>query len=233
MAQIPEEKRAVMERARFVVRQRPATALAMTLVLGLLFGAGSFGVLAAQGIGGAEEGMELTRDGKADRVDDAERNDEADDTSKDETGSRETVVVDVSGAVASPAVVELEEGSRVQDAIEAAGGLAADADISALNRAAVCADGQKVYVPRQGEAVPVGEGSSTQTTGADAGSALVNINSADEVALDGLPGVGPSTAQAIIEDREANGAFSSIEDLMRVSGIGEKKFEKLKNDICV
>ena len=139
-----------------------------------------------------------------------------------------SVVVDVSGAVRNPTVATLPEGSRVYEAIEAAGGLADDADLSALNRAAVLEDGEKVYVPAASQEPEGGSGepsSSREPT-------LVNINLADVDELDTLPGIGPATAQAIVDDRAANGRFASPEDLMRVSGIGEKKFEKLATLIC-
>ncbi len=145
-------------------------------------------------------------------------------------------MVDVSGAVVAPAVVSLAAGARVQDAIDAAGGLTADADLTAINRAAPLVDGQKVQVPRIGEAAQLETGvdaSAGTAAASEAGTALVNINTADEAALDELPGIGPATAQAIIEDREANGPFTVAEDLMRVSGIGEKKFEQLQDLICV
>ena len=153
--------------------------------------------------------------------------DEADDG--DEEAEVRVVVVHVDGAVRSPGVYELEEGARVRDAVQAAGGLTKGADVSAMNLAALVEDAQKVYVPREGEEVP---------PDANAGSgkgelALVNINTATVEELDELPGVGESTARAIIEDREKNGPFSSPEDLMRVSGIGEKKFERLEAMICV
>ena len=91
-------------------------------------------------------------------------------------------------------------------------------------------------MPRVGEASAAeGSGSSfgQDVSAASDGSGLVNINTADASALDALPGVGPATAEAIIKDREENGPFASIEDIMRVSGIGEKKFENLKDAICV
>lgn len=146
----------------------------------------------------------------------------------------ETVVVDVGGAVIEPGVVELDAGSRVADAIEAAGGLAIDADCTTLNQAQLLQDGQKVYVPKEGEIDASGAlvDSSTQEAGQVA-TTLVNINTATLEELDALPGVGPATAQAIIDDREANGPFASEEDIMRVSGIGEKKYEKLKGSICI
>lgn len=139
-----------------------------------------------------------------------------------------SVVVDVSGAVMDPTVVTLPEGSRVYEAIEAAGGLADDADLSALNRASVLEDGEKVYVPAvsQDSGRGSGEASSSQE------STFVNINLAGVDELDTLPGIGPATAQAIVDDRTENGRFASTEDLMRVSGVGEKKFEKLAPLIC-
>ena len=145
-----------------------------------------------------------------------------------------TVTVDVSGAVATPSVVTLAEGSRVADAIDAAGGALPDADLAQLNRAARLTDGEKVHVPITGEqaAGAAGTTAGSVETGATT-QQLININTATEAELDILPGVGPSTAEAIVADREENGPFSTIEDLMRVSGIGEKKFEKLAGQICV
>ena len=138
------------------------------------------------------------------------------------------MVVHVDGAVVSPGVYELLAGSRAGDAVAAAGGLAEGADTTAINLAAVLADGEKVYVPLEGEAV-----TSSQEGSLEAGAAPVNLNTATAEELDGLPGIGEATAQAIIEDREANGPFLSPEDLMRVSGIGEKKFERLEGLVCV
>lgn len=145
-----------------------------------------------------------------------------------------TVTVDVSGAVATPSVVTLAEGSRVADAIDAAGGALPEADLAQLNRAARLTDGEKVHVPITGEqaAEAAGTTAGSVETGATT-QQLININTATEAELDILPGVGPSTAEAIVADREENGPFSTIEDLMRVSGIGEKKFEKLAGQICV
>lgn len=142
------------------------------------------------------------------------------------------VFVHIDGAVVAPGVYEMT-GSlpRVNDAVMAAGGLAGDADTSALNLAAVLSDGEKIYVPRQGEVV-AGQASSGADVGASS-SGVININTATAEELDSLPGIGPSTAAAIVEDRERNGPFASPEDLMRVSGIGEGKFSKLKDQIRV
>lgn len=146
------------------------------------------------------------------------------------------VFVHIDGAVVAPGVYEMT-GSlpRVNDAVMAAGGLAGDADTSALNLAAVLSDGEKIYVPRQGEVV-AGQASSGAASGSDVGassSGVININTATAEELDSLPGIGPSTAAAIVEDRERNGPFASPEDLIRVSGIGEGKFSKLKDQIRV
>lgn len=154
--------------------------------------------------------------------------------------SEATTVVHVDGAVACPGVYDLAgDEPRVRDAVAAAGGLTAEADTSGLNLAARIADGSKVHVPARGEAAAtVAEAQPSASEGGPASAAgssdgLVNINTATAEELDSLPGVGPSTAQAIIEERERNGPFSSTEDLMRVSGIGEKKYAKLEGSICV
>ena len=233
VAQLAQPRHGGGERIRRLLVQRPALMLGIVLSMGLLLGSAGAGIVLARGSSDMVEGVELERAGSDSAGSGArERADGGGQTADEDEDA--SVVVDVAGAVANPSVVELKAGARVQDAITAAGGVTAEADVNALNRAIVCEDGQKIYVPRQGETpMPAGGQSVAGAGSAGAESALVNINTADEKALDALPGVGPSTAQAIIEDREANGAFSSIEDLMRVSGIGEKKFEKLKSGICV
>ena len=150
-----------------------------------------------------------------------------------------TAVVHIDGAVNAPGVYEISaDAPRVNDAVTAAGGLAENADTSSLNLAAVITDGSKVHVPSVDEASVASASSDSDGSDASGGdttgsSGLVNINTATADELDTLPGVGPSTAATIIEDREQNGPFSSTEDLMRVSGIGEKKFAKLQGSICV
>lgn len=140
------------------------------------------------------------------------------------------VYVYVTGAVANPGVYSLDEGLRVCDAVEAAGGLTEDADASTVNLARVLSDGEHIALPTKAE---VETALAQRSAGGAAASSLVNINTADASALETLSGVGSATAQAIISDREQNGPFSTIEDLMRVDGIGEKKFAKLKDSICV
>lgn len=243
MAQIQEGSASAAKRLNQLMRQRPLIGICVALACGLLVGAVGLGVAQAGGLGqGRGFQIERSDNGREGGTDDGAALDEdgggAAQAQKDaDQSGEETIVVDVAGAVRKPMVVELEQGSRVRDAVEAAGGLAEDADEASVNQAAKLVDGQQVRIPHVGEAVTQGA-----STGSDAGSTsgvashaggAVNINTAGIEELDELPGVGPATAQAIVEDREANGPFSSIEDLMRVSGIGEKKFENLKADICV
>ena len=240
MAQATEDRGSFRERLPLVFKQRPMLLVGAIVVAVALVGAGAFGVSQANGAGGVVIGTDEDASGE-DSASEGTADDDA--ASADDEGDEEeatgTVVVDISGAVASPAVVELPAGSRVQDAIEAAGGLTDDADITDLNRAAELTDGEKIYVPHEGEEVETTtstgttSSSSSSSSSSDDGTDLVNINTADADELDTLPGVGPATAEAIIEDREANGPFTSIEDIMRVSGIGEAKFADMQDYICV
>lgn len=164
--------------------------------------------------------------------------DDASDGFSSKASAETEVYVDVDGAVASPGVYRLQDGARVSQAIDAAGGLTAEADVTGLNRASKVTDGQKIYVPTVGEqqatlAAGGPEGGAAATSGTGASSGLVNINTASAAELQTLSGIGPSMAQSIIDERTQNGAFASVDDLMRVSGIGEKKFAKIKDCICV
>ena len=161
-----------------------------------------------------------------------------DDESSAKSSSAAEMYVDVDGAVVRPGVYRLKEGARVSQAIDAAGGLTAEADVTGLNRASKITDGQKIYVPTVGEqqaaaAVGGAESGAATTLGAGSSSGLVNINTASAAELQTLSGIGPSMAQSIIDERTKNGAFASVDDLMRVSGIGEKKLAKIKDCICV
>ena len=164
--------------------------------------------------------------------------DDASDESSSKASAESEVYVDVDGAVARPGVYRLKDGARVSQAIDAAGGLTAEADVTGLNRASKVTDGQKIYVPTVGEqqaaAVTGGADSGVSpASGAGASSGLVNINTASAAELQTLSGIGPSMAQSIIDERTKNGAFASVDDLMRVSGIGEKNLAKIKDCICV
>ncbi len=141
--------------------------------------------------------------------------------------------VHVSGAVRQPAVYELPPGSIVQDAINIAGGPATDADLDRINLAAELQDQQKVYVPRQGETSPPPPVSGGETGGGESAGALININTATAAELETLPRIGPVTAQCILEYREANGPFETIEDIQNVQGIGPATFEGLEDLITV
>ncbi|MDD6310625.1 MAG: helix-hairpin-helix domain-containing protein [Firmicutes bacterium] len=139
------------------------------------------------------------------------------------------IYVDIGGAVNNPMLARLPAGSRVENAIEAAGGITDNADMTSINRAEFVEDGQKIFIP---ELMTDDEGNVVSTS-AEEFSGKVNINSADSSQLETLTGVGPSTAQKIIDYRNQNGRFSKIEDLKNVSGIGDKTFEKLKDDITI
>ena len=146
------------------------------------------------------------------------------------------IYVDVGGEVKNPSVVELPDGSRVTDAITAAGGLTEQADLTDINRAAFVSDGEKIYIPSQvseleDDGLSVGEGGGGGTAKSSDG--RININTADSTQLQELTGVGPATAEKIINYRKQNGRFQSIEDIKNVSGIGDKTYEKLKDHIKV
>lgn len=140
-----------------------------------------------------------------------------------------TVKVHVAGAVARPGVYELLAGARVIEAVEKAGPLA-EADLDALNLAAPLVDGQKVLVPRRGEAAAQ---PAATISGPSAAGTLININTASAAELETLPGIGPSLAQRIVAYRQEHGPFRTIEDIKNVSGIGEGRFAQIKDLITV
>lgn len=149
-------------------------------------------------------------------------------------GAAGNIAVDVIGAVAQPGVYWLERDARVVDLVRAAGGLAPDADRERLNMAAPVTDGQQLRVPRVGEVAPPSsspEKTTASTGGAADTSGLIDLNSADAAALDTLSGIGPATAAAIIEYREANGPFKRSEDIQNVKGIGPSVYAKIKDQI--
>lgn len=152
--------------------------------------------------------------------------------------------VHVAGAVKKPTVITADERMIVLDAIKLAGGATPDADLSLLNLAAPLVPNTQLYVPTQGESVPTGPyGRDAVTSGSTAGGTmayptpkgggLVNINTATQEELEALPGIGPVTAQRIIEYRNRVGAFRSVEELENVKGIGPKKLEQLRPYVTV
>jgi competence protein ComEA len=141
------------------------------------------------------------------------------------------LVVHITGAVPRPGVYALPQGARVQDGISAAGGFLAEADKTNINLAQLLEDGEKLDIPFIeggspviGTAVPEVVATTTE---------LVNINTASASELDSLPGIGPTTAQKIIDYRTQNGPFASTEDIINVSGIGPGTYERIKDLITV
>ncbi|KQL20587.1 helix-hairpin-helix domain-containing protein [Cytobacillus solani] len=143
------------------------------------------------------------------------------------------VIVDVKGAVNNPGVYEAENEDRVIDMINMAGGLKESADEAKINFATRVEDEMVIYVPEIGEEMEQEGGMMTVMGGTDQKDGKVNINTADDTELQTLTGIGPAKAAAIIDYREKNGPFKVIEDLKLISGIGEKSFEKLKEQIKV
>ena len=140
------------------------------------------------------------------------------------------LIVDVAGWVHRPGVYRFDPGARVVDAVDRAGGARDGADLSLLNLAAPLVDGQQVLVPKEGETV-AGAGTGTMT--GPGGTAIVNINTADETTLETLNGVGPALATAIIQYRTEHGPFTSVDQLDDVSGIGPATLEKLRPQVTV
>ena len=134
-------------------------------------------------------------------------------------------MVYVTGAVRKPGVYQLPDGKRIIDAIEKAGGVTPKADAVTVNLAALLIDGEQILVP---EAFSPGAGAAPTGAG-PAASGLVHLNSADVTALDALPGVGPATAQRIVDWRDQNGGFRTVDDLEQVPGIGPAKLDALRD----
>ena len=151
---------------------------------------------------------------------------------KDESVEQDLITVDVKGAVKSPGIYDLPVGSRVNDAVQKAGGLTEQADSKSLNLAQKVSDEALVYVPTKGE-----EAASQQTGSGVASSTSkekkVNLNKANLEELKQVKGLGGKRAQDIIDHRETNGKFKSVDELKKVSGIGAKTIEKLKDYVTV
>ena len=162
-----------------------------------------------------EDGLNHAASASSNHMEDEARIDFSDDA---------MLAIHVAGEVMSSGVHQLPAGSRVIDAINAAAGPTSSAELDALNLAAFVADGDRIYVPSEDEVggdslLAVGQGVETS----------ININRASAAELEALPGVGPATADQIVRDRNANGPFSSVDDLTRVSGIGPATVEKLRD----
>lgn len=140
--------------------------------------------------------------------------------------TEQTVYVYICGNVNEPGVYSVNDGTRIYQVIELAGGLTEEAAADGINQAETVCDGDMIYIPCEGEATKAASGD-------DEDSVLVNINTADQDKLMTLPGIGEARATAIIDYRDQSGGFSSIEDIMNVSGIKESAFNKIKDYICV
>lgn len=155
--------------------------------------------------------------------------------SSQQSSQPDKIYVDLKGAVKHPGVYALDQGSRVFDLLEMAGGLTEDAAERALNQAQLLVDQQSLYVPTMAEWEDESQGPQANVVGSQAplvsspNSGKVNVNQADLSQLETLPGIGAKKAQAIIDYRTANGSFHSLEDLGKVKGIGPKMLEKLKD----
>ena len=158
----------------------------------------------------------------------------------------ETIVVHITGEVKKEGVIYLKKGARIVDAIKEAGGETKEADLSQVNLAYELQDGQKIYIPNKNEKILqyiIGKNGETmndnsantgnESTSYNKEGAKVNINTASQAELDSLPGIGPALAQRIIDFRVENGNFNSIEDIQNVKGIGDSKYEDIKDKIVV
>lgn len=152
-------------------------------------------------------------------------------TEQTEEAETNQITVHIAGAVNNPGIVVLEEGSRIVDALEAAGGETEEADLNKLNLAYVLSDGEKLYIPTKNEEdqeyITQGKGQMQEEEN------TVNINTATVEQLTTLPGIGEATASKIIEYRKENGKFKKVEDLKNVPGIGDSKFQNIKEMLKV
>lgn len=171
-----------------------------------------------------------------------------DNSERIDNSNNEVIIVHITGAVKNWGIIELPNNSRIADAIEKAGGLTEEADISNVNLAYPLEDGMKIKIPNINETIDnknidsiedyisMESGENVTSSSKNKGTNkinIVNINTATQTELETLPGIGTSTALKIINYRNENGKFTSIEDIKNVSGIGENKFEAIKELICI
>lgn len=138
---------------------------------------------------------------------------------------KERIFVYVAGEVKNPGVIQLEEGARVDEAVNKAGGITEMANLTNINLAKVVEDGEKIYISNQNEEIILEENQKS--------SVKININKASISELQSLNGIGPAMAQKIIEYRKSNGPFKSLDELKNVSGIGDNKFKELESQITI
>lgn len=158
-----------------------------------------------------------------------------------QTSNSKTITCDISGAIKHQGVYTLKNGARLQELIEAAGGITSRAQVKVINRAVLLKDQDKIYIPYKGEKVESAVTTPNTNSGNNdsanssnqAGGDKVNLNTANITELQKLTGIGEKKAEQIIAYREQNGSFQKIEDLMQVSGIGEKTFASLKDQLAI
>lgn len=149
------------------------------------------------------------------------------------------IIIHIAGEVKNPGIVKIKEGARIADIIEEAGGLTDNANITDINLAYIIEDGQKITIPSKEQEIQEyissdsGEGAIEETPKTNTSNTIININKASKEELQTLQGIGESTAQKIIDYREQNGNFKQIEDIKNVPGIGDSKFEAIKENIKV
>ena len=158
----------------------------------------------------------------------------------EENNNQEKIVIHITGAICNEGIYELEENSRIADAVKMAGGLKEDADLKQINLAYVLEDGMKINIPSKNESTNEASNNTESyitkenlNTSNNVKTSKVNINSATQTELESLPGIGPSTALKIINYRKEKGKFNKIEDIKNVNGIGESKFNKIKEFIKI
>lgn len=155
----------------------------------------------------------------------------------DDNSVEDKIIIHITGEVEEEGVIELEKGARISDAIGEAGGTTEEADLSNVNLAYSLSDGQKVKIPNINEKnkeviIEEEAGENIIIEGNKSKAEKVNINKATQTEIETLPGIGPSTALKIINYRNEHGKFKNIEDIKNVSGIGDSKFENIKEYIC-
>lgn len=156
------------------------------------------------------------------------------DAEKKQVKKPEMIVIDVKGAVKKPGVIEIEKDARVHEAVRIAGGFTDEADQNQINQAAKLNDGMVLYIPEKGEEIPAEFQTGNPSLGSgEASGGKININTATAEQLQSLNGIGPAKAQDIVRYRETHGGFERAEELLNVSGIGEKTLQRLRSSIIV
>jgi competence protein ComEA len=210
-------------------RTRIAVGAAVVLFIGCVAVAA---VMSFAASGGGEQGIIGVSRESADATDDSDAPDAPDVSESGGDVAGAPLLVHVLGAVTRPGLVELDAGARVVDAVAAAGGFTAEADPAGVNLARPVVDGEQLIVLAIGQVPPVAAGGDGGGAGAaGAGDGLVHLNTADVATLDTLPRIGPALAQRIIDWREANGPFTSVDQLLDVAGIGDAVFSGLADKV--